>query len=43
MINMPNSRKREYYNALYIAQSKPNFRPFAELMLDILKKSEVMF
>jgi len=43
MINIPHARRIEYYNALHAAQSQQNFRPFVELLLDILNKKEMMF
>ncbi len=43
MINIPNSIKHKYYNALEKAQLKNDLRSFVKLLLDILNKSKIRF
>ena len=43
MINIPNNKKHFYYKALYLAQTKQDFKPFIKLVLDILKKDDFLF
>ena len=42
MINIHNARKSEYYEALQSAQVKGDLRPFVTLMMDVLKRSEIL-
>jgi len=42
MINIPSARKSEYYDALQSAQVNGEMRPFVELMMDVLKRSEIL-
>lgn len=41
MINIPNAIKYKYYEALERAQTKNNLRPFAKLMVEILKDTKI--
>lgn len=41
MINIPNSIKYKYYEALEKAQTKNNLRPFVKLMVEILKDTKI--
>ncbi len=43
MVNIPNARKREYYEALHEAQVNGKIREFVLLAIDILKKQSVLF
>ncbi len=43
MVNIPSRRKMEYYSCLEIGQVDGNLRPFIDLMLDLLRSSELMF
>ncbi|MFA5887480.1 MAG: Fic family protein [Candidatus Nanoarchaeia archaeon] len=43
MINIPNARKREYYDLLHDAQVNGNIRGFALLLMDLLKNQSIMF
>jgi Fic family protein len=42
MINIPNSTKYKYYEALEKAQTKNNLRPFVKLLIDLLKENKLM-
>lgn len=42
MINIPNAIKHKYYSALQTAQLKGDIRPFAELLIGILKEKKVV-
>ena len=42
MINIPNSIKHKYYNALQESQLAGNLRPFVKLLIDLLVQSKVM-
>lgn len=42
MINIPNAIKYKYYEALEIAQTKNNLRPFAKFLIDLLKENKIM-
>ncbi len=43
MVNIPNSRKIEYYSCLEKAQLGGDLRPFVKLIFDIMTGSELMF
>jgi len=43
MINIPNSIKHKYYEALKSAQVKGELKPLVKLLLDILRDSKVLF
>jgi Fic family protein len=43
MINIPVERRFEYYDCLQAAQVDGNLRPFIDLLLDLLRKSHLMF
>lgn len=42
MINIPNKTRYKYYSALEKAQLEGNLRPFVELLIGILKNSEIL-
>ena len=43
MVNIPNSEKFRYYDALRTAQVDGNLRPFLEFMIELMDKSELNF
>ena len=43
MVNIPNSRKMEYYNFLEKAQLEGDLRPFVKFIFDIMIGSDLMF
>lgn len=43
MINIPLERRFEYYDCLHAAQVDGTLRPFIDLLLDLLRKSQLMF
>jgi Fic family protein len=43
MINIPLERRFEYYDCLHAAQVDGDLRPFVDLLLDLLRKSKLMF
>lgn len=43
MVNIPNSGKYEYYDALQEAQDNGNLRPFIDMMLRLLKENDLKF
>jgi Fic family protein len=43
MINIPLERRFEYYDCLHAAQVDGTLRPFINLLLDLLRKSQLMF
>ena len=43
MINIPLERRFEYYDCLHAAQVDGTLRPFIDLLLDLLRKSRLMF
>ncbi len=42
MINIPNAIKYKYYEALEMAQTKNNLKPFVKFMIDLLKENKIM-
>lgn len=43
MINIPNSRKNEYYQALEHAQTQGDLRPFILFLINLLKENKIRF
>lgn len=43
MVNIPNKEKNRYYKALQEAQMKGNLRPFIDMVLELMKKSDLLF
>lgn len=43
MINIPNERKFEYYDALERSHMEGDLRPLVKLLVDLLKKSKIIF
>ena len=43
MINIPLERRFEYYDCLHAAQVDGTLRPFIDFLLDLLRKSRLMF
>ncbi|MCK5398293.1 MAG: Fic family protein, partial [Thermoplasmata archaeon] len=43
MVNIPNKEKNRYYKALQEAQMEGNLRPFIDMMLELMKESDLMF
>ena len=43
MINIPLEKRFEYYDCLQAAQVNGSLRPFIDLLLDLLRKSKLMF
>jgi len=43
MVNIPNSRKLEYYDCLEKAQTEGDLRPFVSLIYDLMMGSELLF
>jgi Fic family protein len=43
MINIPLEKRFEYYDYLHAAQVDGNLRPFIDLLLELLRKSRLMF
>ncbi len=43
MINIPLERRFDYYDCLLAAQVKGALRPFIDLLLDLLRKSQLLF
>ena len=43
MINIPLERRFDYYDCLLTAQIKGTLRPFIDLLIDLLRKSQLMF
>ncbi len=43
MLNIPKSRRRDYYAALHAAQVDGNLRPFVSLMMDLYAKNRLRF
>ncbi|MCK5398099.1 MAG: Fic family protein, partial [Thermoplasmata archaeon] len=43
MVNIPNKEKNRYYKALQDAQLEGNLRPFIDMMLELMKESDLLF
>jgi hypothetical protein len=43
MINIPNKRKHEYYNALEASQLKGNLRPLVKFFFYLIKEEKIRF
>ena len=43
MVNIPNSEKNQYYQALGEAQVKGDLRPFIDMMIALMDKSDIVF
>ena len=43
MINIPNQRKHEYYNALEFSQLKGDLRPLVKFLIELIKEENVKF
>jgi Fic family protein len=43
MVNIPNSRKLEYYDCLEKAQGNGDLRPFIKFIYDLMMDSDLLF
>jgi len=43
MINIPNKRKHEYYNALEASQLKGDLRPLVKFLTELIKEEKIIF
>ncbi|MEK6875274.1 MAG: Fic family protein [Nanoarchaeota archaeon] len=43
MINIPNKRKHEYYNALETSQLKGDLRPLVKFLIELMKEERIRF